>query len=382
MNLALEFRPRKFGEVAGQPWVSLVLEMMVAKGEVPPGLLFEGPRGTGKTSTARILAAALNCEDGSRPCGQCESCRAVRQAGSVDVIEVDAATNGRAEDIRRLCDLVTYDVGSRNRVVILDEAHGVSERGFDVLLKTLEEPPPNVTWVLVTTEPSQVPETIRSRCMGFRFKRVGVRDVTARLVMIRDARGLATGDDVLAAIAERADGGLRDAVMLLDQVSRAGVSALAQFHELTGEGDFSPGLLQVMASGRLGELYERVDELVCEVGDPLLITVRLARCLRDVMVLRAGGSSVTAQGEALKARRALASRLTEAQLVGAMRVLWDLQKIRSGNDPRMVLDLAVVMIAEQFAPARDRAQASPNGNGNGNGHHKASIEEIRALAGG
>lgn len=380
MNLALEYRPAKFGDIVGQPWVSLVLEMMVAKDEVPPGLIFHGTRGTGKTSTARILAAALNCAAESRPCGQCESCCSVRKAGSVDVIEVDAASNGRADDIRHLCDLVTYDVGSRNRVVILDEAHGVSSRGFDVLLKTLEEPPPRVTWVLVTTEPGQVPETIRSRCMDFWFKRISVSAVVGRLRLIRDGKGISIGDDVLTAIAERADGGLRDAIMLLDQAARAGVGSLSQFYELTGEGDFAPELLQVMASGRLGELYDRVEQLVYEVGDPQLITHRLVRCLRDIMVLKAGGTSVTAQGTPLRAREQLASRLSESQLVSAMRVLWDLQKIRTGNDPRMVLDLAVVMVAEQLAPVRARAAAIAAASGNG--HHPASLDDLKALVAG
>lgn len=380
MTLALEFRPRRFSDLAGQPWVSLVLDIMVRKNEVPTGLIFHGDRGTGKTSTARILASALNCTGVDAveiPCLECGSCRSVTGGSSVDVIEVDAATNGRAEDIQRLCDMVTYDVGSRNRVVILDEAHGVSRTGFDRLLKPLEEPPDRVTWVLVTTEREQIPPTIASRCTEFRFKRIGLRFVTERLVMIRDARGLRVSDDVLACIAERADGGMRDAIMLLDQASRAGAGTLDQFYEMTGEDDFAPSLIAVMATGRLGELYDATDRLVYSVGDPALITTRLVRCLRDLLVLRAGGSTVAAQGSALAVRQQLARRLSEVQIVGAMRVLWDLQKIRTGNDARMVLDLAVVMCAEQFAPQR---QAS-NGNTGGNGHQRATMEQIRQLAG-
>jgi DNA polymerase III subunit gamma/tau len=376
MNLALEFRPRTFSDIAGQPWVSLVLDMMVRKDDVPTALIFHGTPGSGKTSTARILAAALNCEaEGERPCLECDSCLSVRKGSSVDVIEVDAATNGLADDIRRLCDLVTYDVGSRNRVVVLDEAHGVSGKGFDVLLKTLEEPPPNVTFVLVTTEPEKIPETISSRSVSFTFRRIGLGFIVGRLKMIRDAKGLGIADDVLACIADRADGGMRDAIMLLDQAARAGCGTLEDFYALTGEGDFAPGLLGIMASGRLGELYDRVESLVYEVGDPLRITDRLVRCLRDILVLHAGGSTVTAQGEALAVRKALAARLTDVQVVGAMRVIWDLQKIRIGNDPRMVLDLAVVMMAEQFAPQRKQVASGSNG------HRKATLDDIKALAG-
>lgn len=373
MNLALEFRPRKFSDIAGQPWVSLVLEMMVAKDDVPGAMIFHGVRGTGKTSTARILGAALNCEREDRPCLECDSCNSVRKSNSVDVIEVDAATNGKAEDIERLCNMVTYDVGSRNRVVVLDEAHGVSRVGFDKLLKTFEEPPPRVSFVLVTTEPWQIPETIQSRATGFRFKRIGQKHIVDRLRMIRDLKGLNIQDAVLLAIADRADGGMRDAIMLLDQASRAGVQSLEKFYELTGESDFAPGLLSIMASGRLGDLYERLEQLVCEVGDAQLIAVRIVRCLRDILVLHVGGSTVTAQGEALAARKTLASRLTDVQVVGAMRVFWDLQRIRSGNDPRMVLDLACVMASEAFAPQRSQVTS------NGNGHRKAGMEDILAL---
>lgn len=377
MNLALEFRPRRFADIAGQPWVSLVLDMMVRQNDVPEGLIFHGPHGTGKTSTARILASALNCEgEGIRPCLECGSCTSVRSGSSVDVIEIDAATHGKAEDIQRLCDMVTYDVGSRNRVVVLDEAHGVSRTGFDKLLKTLEEPPPRVTFVLVTTEPEQLPDTIFSRAMDFRFKRISIGCVIERLRMIRDVKQLAVDDDVLACIAERADGGMRDAVKLMDQASRAGAGTLDKFYELSGEGDFAPALLLTMIQGRLAELYDKVEHLLCEVGDPLLITARLVSCLRDLIVIRAGGTNVAAQGEALRQRQAIAHSVSNVQLVGAMKVLWDLQKIRAGNDPRMVLDLAVVMCAEQFAPVRQQPAAV-----NGNGHRKATMEDIKALAG-
>jgi DNA polymerase-3 subunit gamma/tau len=377
MSLTLEFRPATFGDVVGQPWVSLVLDNMVRQGEVPSALVFHGERGTGKTSTARILAAALNCERENRPCLECDSCNDIRKTGSVDVIEIDAATNGRAEDMRKLCDMLTYDVGSRNRVVIIDEAHGLSPAAFDALLKPSEEPPERVTFVFVTTEVHQIPKTIMSRCMDFRFKRISARHVTARLQMIRDAKGFTVGDDLLACIAERADGGMRDAVKLLDQAVRAGVTSLQEFYDLTGEGDFAPGLVAAMQLGKLGDLYEMTDRLVCDVGDPQLITTRLVQCLRDMLVLRAGGTNVTAQGEALQARKFLASRATDIQIVGALRVLWDTAKVRGSFDARTVLDLAVVMCSEQFAPQRNQVSA----NGNGNGHSKASMQDIKALVG-
>jgi DNA polymerase III subunit gamma/tau len=146
-NLALKYRPRKFFDLAGQPGVSVVLAAMVAKNEVPQVLLFHGVRGTGKTSAARILAAALNCTGADAdevPCGWCEQCTAIRGGGSVDVIEVDAASNGTADQMRAICNQVRYSIGGLCRVIVLDEAHGLSRPAFDVLLKTLEETPSGV----------------------------------------------------------------------------------------------------------------------------------------------------------------------------------------------------------------------------------------------
>lgn len=373
--LTLEFRPASFSDVVGQPWVSLVLHHMIKKQDVPSALVFHGVRGTGKTSMARILGAALNCEAEDKPCMECDSCRAIRDGSSLDVIEIDAASNGKAEDITRLIDMLSYDIGSRRRVVIIDEVHGLSAAAFDKLLKPIEEPPDGVTFVLVTTEVQQIPETIMSRCMDFRFKRISAVHVLQRLQHIRDVKGLGIPDDLLACIAERADGGMRDAVKLLDQASRAGVASLDKFYELTGEGDFAPGLVAAMQLGALKDLYEMVDRLVCEVGDPQLILTRLVRCLRDMLVLRAGGTTVTAQGRALEARKFLAGRSTDAQLVGAMRMIWDTGKVRSSFDGRTVLDLAVVMCAEQFGQAAARQQVS-SASGPVNGSRKATLTDF------
>lgn len=385
-NLALKYRPQRFSDLAGQPGVSVVLGAMVAKNEVPSVLLFHGTRGSGKTSAARILAAALNCTgadtgdaDGEVPCGWCEHCTAIRGGGSVDVIEVDAASNGTADAMRAICNQVRYSIGGLCRVVVLDEAHGLSRPAFDVLLKTLEETPPGVVFILASTEPAKIPATIASRCVSFSFRRIGPRQITERLVMIRDAEGLTASDALIAEIAERADGGMRDAVMLLDQCARAAISDVAGFEEMTGITDFGPGLVRAMLAGDYGRLFQLTDQLMNDAGDPALITARCVRCLRDVLVLKADGP-LACSGAALAARRELAAALTPERCVAALRVMWDMQKVRA-LDARAALDLAVVMCAEQLRPASGHWSNGPVPV-QSNGHRKATMADIAAMGGG
>lgn len=382
-NLALKYRPQKFQDLAGQPGVSVVLGAMVAKGEVPSVLLFHGTRGSGKTSAARILAAALNCTGADAdevPCGWCEHCTAIRGGGSVDVIEVDAASNGTADAMRSICNQVRYSIGGLCRVVVLDEAHGLSRPAFDVLLKTLEETPPGVVFILASTEPAKIPATIASRCVSFSFRRIGPRQIMDRLAMICAAEDIVVSDELIAEIAERADGGMRDAVMLLDQCIRAGVNDVAGFELMTGITDFGPSLIRAMCAGDYGKLFLLTDQLMGDVGDPGLIWARLVRCLRDVFVLKAG-SPLACSGDALADRKELAAALPAERCVAAMKVLWDMPKIRA-LDARATLDLAVIMCAEQLRPASGHWSNGPvPAPLPSNGHRKATMADIAAMGG-
>ena len=388
-NLALRYRPAKFGEVAGQRATAAVLYAMAKKRTVPPALLFYGARGCGKTSTARILGMALNCggEPGSAsswPCGECPSCKAVADGTSLDVLEVDAASNGSVDQIHRIRELVQYGTAGEYRVVLLDEAHSMSRDAFNALLKVLEEPPPNTVFVLLTTEYGKILPTVASRCMPFPFARLSPAAIIARLEWICQDAGVPAAPELLAAIAGRADGAMRDAIMLLDQVASVGISTLEAWQELAGEEDFAPRLVSAAADGDHKKLFEALDQVVCHTGDYATITARLVACLRDILVLSAGGQ-ITEQGSALEDRRELAARLDAVQVVRAMRVLWDLQvKVRT-EDRRSGLELAVVMVSEQFTKlAYSAARGNGNGssNGNGNGHRpKPTEEDIMALEG-
>lgn len=181
--LALKYRPKRFDEIVGQKPTRAVLAKMIESEALPPSMVFAGVRGTGKTSAARIVARAINCEsdDGVEPCGLCGHCVAVENETATYVLEVDAASHGGAEAMRKLVDDAMYSAGADWKVYVLDEAHSVSSQGFQVLLKTLEEPPPRTSFILVTTEPERIPDTIHARSMFFRFAKITNDDIRARL---------------------------------------------------------------------------------------------------------------------------------------------------------------------------------------------------------
>ena len=202
--VARRFRPQTFQELVGQDEVTQSLRLALAQKKVPHAFLFSGSRGVGKTTSARILARCLNCEKGPTPdpCGECELCKSILDGSNPDVIEIDAASNNGVDDVRQLREHAGFaTMRSRYRVIILDEVHMLSKPAFNALLKTLEEPPPGVVFVLATTELHKVLDTIRSRCQVLLFRRVGERDLLERLRMIASKEGVAVPEDVLADIA-------------------------------------------------------------------------------------------------------------------------------------------------------------------------------------
>lgn len=358
-SLALKYRPRTFDDLVGQRPVQVVLRRMVETRKVPQALLFDGMRGTGKTTTARILAAALNCEGSPVPCGACVSCKSVYDGTSLDVIEMDGASNGLVEDIRHLREQVMYEVGGNYRVVLIDEAHGCSTPAFNAMLKTFEEPPLNTVFVLLTTEPGRIPDTVQSRLMPFTFHRIGTADIMARLQYIADCESIDADSALLQAIADAADGGLRDAIMRFDQLARVGVTTLAGYTDLTGDSDYGPALLGHLAAGDIAAAYDSAHQQLQRTGNPAVIADRLTDTLRDVLVLAAGGT-LTSQGEPLAARTRLAGTIDKITAVAGLRVLWDLKtRMRATDDPRIGLDLALAMLADTLHKPATRAASSP-----------------------
>ena len=291
--LARKWRPQVFNDVVGQKHITQTLQNAITSGRLAHAFLFSGPRGVGKTTTARILAKALNCAQGPTPtpCGKCDSCLETSAGHSVDVIEIDGASNRGIEYIRELREAVKYaPVGGKYKVYVIDEVHMLTNEAFNALLKTLEEPPPHVIFIFATTEPQKIPATIHSRCQRYGFKRISLNDIVGRLRLIADSEGITIGNQGLSMIARAAEGSMRDSQSLLDQaVSYSGMVIKDEDLQITlgkvtqsALQKFTAGLLDRDASG----LLTQVDELLEQGQDIRQFLSGVVEHLRNLLVVK------------------------------------------------------------------------------------------------
>lgn len=351
-TLTLSYRPNRFKEMVGQKHVRAILQSMVKSESMPPALIFGGIRGTGKTTSARILAAALNCHESSDgdACGACPSCKSVQNGNSMSVVEVDAASNGGVAEVRKIRDICQYAHDGDWRVILLDEAHSMTKEAFNALLKILEEPPPGTVFVLLTTEANRIIETVRSRSMSFEFRRITNSDIVTRLKEIAAAEEITAQDDLLDEIASQVSGGMRDAVMALDQCRRIGITNAAQYLELFGTKDSSEDILRAAALGDYPKGHALIAEQYRRTGDAFTFASGMTALVRDLLILRAGGTPDTDQSR-LAVRQELAGMLDQRALVRTTTVLWELQSRLSHfqTDHRAAMEMSFVLIAEAIS---------------------------------
>ncbi len=305
--LARKYRPQRFADVAGQQHVTVTLMNALIQGRIAHGYIFSGHRGIGKTTIARILAMALNCRNiiggnlrpSAEPCEHCESCVEIRAGNAVDVIEIDAATNRGIDEIRELRDAARYrPARDKYKIYILDEAHQITDAAFNALLKTLEEPPDHIVFMMATTQPEDIPQTVRSRCQHFSFHAVKMADILRELRSIAEHEGVAADDTALSLLAEAGDGSMRDALSIMDQaIASAPVEGArprldaAQIRELMGSVSNAvfERMLDAVDEGRSAEVITVANELLDAGNSPSQLARQCARYLRNCLMAKISG---------------------------------------------------------------------------------------------
>lgn len=366
----LKYRPQKFSQLFGLENVAEVLRKAVHKNKVGHAYLFHGPRGTGKTTTARLLAKAVNCKNPGtgednygEPCGECESCIAIQEGRNLDLIELDAASNRGIDDIRSLRDKVGLSPNiSEYKVYVIDEVHMLTREAFNALLKTLEEPPKHAIFVLCTTEPHRVPKTIHSRCQIFEFSRAGINDIVNKLQFIckQEEYNLSKGE--LQKIARAAKGGYRDAETLLEKVVVSGISVEDL---ISDQGDAAIFTQLLMEGNKEGALHY-LNQIVESGGNVSVFAENLIIYLRDLLLIQAGAGEelVEAGQEDYQKMVAQATNLERKHLLEFINLLVDaLGEMRYAVIPQLPIEIAIIELdlnpaAELSEPAVNEASKS------------------------
>lgn len=353
--LARKWRPQGFDDLTGQETVVTTLRNALSSDRIVHAYLFSGPRGVGKTSSARILAKALNCRErrGSDPCNHCQSCTEITNGSSVDVFEIDGASNTSVESVRELRETVKYaPAGGKYKIYIIDEVHMLSTPAFNALLKTLEEPPAHVIFIFATTEPKKIPPTILSRCQHHAFRRISRRLITEQLKKIADTEQIHIKDPAIDMIARGADGSMRDALTLLDQASSFSTDITeGELETLLGlpESDIMISLSETILKGDISRALSIIKELTERGGDFRQLTRELVEHFRNIAMVKITEDTqgllefTEEEGERLKDQ---SSGVTIEELTLLLTELLRLEgEVRNAINPRYTLELGLLRMS-------------------------------------
>lgn len=354
-----KYRPQKLEEVVGQEHIKKALKNAIELNKISHAYLFTGPRGTGKTSTARIFAKSLNCKEGPtiNPCGVCENCIDITNSTPMDVIEIDAASNRKVEDAQNILEKVMYaPVSSRYKIYIIDEVHMLSTTAFNALLKTLEEPPKNVIFILATTEVHKVLDTIKSRCQRFDFKRITTDDIVKHLRYIADNEKINITDDALFTIAKNSAGGMRDSIALLDQLSVLdGDEAIStdDINNLLGRLSFDTlnSLADKIVNSKPQEAIEELENIYNSGNEPVQILTNLMDYLKNLLIVKNCRKEIAfeltqANDAQIKSLSGQAENVETHQIVFLIDKCAEyIKELKLTNNPRLWLEVAIIDLA-------------------------------------
>ncbi|MFQ5453039.1 MAG: DNA polymerase III subunit gamma/tau [Candidatus Zixiibacteriota bacterium] len=361
---ARKYRPQLFSDIVAQEHVTKTLQNSIKNDRIGSGYLFCGPRGTGKTTTARILAKAINCVKGPSPtpCNECSNCIEITKGTSLDVLEIDAASNTGVDDIRLLRENVRYmPTSGKKRIYIIDEVHRLSGPAFDALLKTLEEPPPHVIFIFATTEPLKVPDTILSRTQRFDFKRVSVKEMTKNLIKIAQAERLKITETALSIIARKADGSVRDSLSLLDQIAAYATGSISDKEVVDALGlvdrKFLFDFITAIASEESTTALKLVKNIFESGVDPKDFVLELLEHLRILLILtndKKSGILLNINPDELQQYLKQADYFSVGDILLLMKITTDLNRDLkdSGLDERLLLEMNAVKMAETEATVK------------------------------
>ena len=355
-----KYRPQKIEQIVGQEHIKKALANSIQMDRISHAYLFTGPRGTGKTSTARIFAKSLNCVNGPTisPCNECENCKNITNSIPIDVIEIDAASNRSVNDADEIIQKVALQpVQSRYKIYIIDEVHMLTNQAFNALLKTLEEPPKNVIFILATTEVHKVLDTIKSRCQRFDFKRITTDDIVKHLRYIADSEGINITDDALLYIAQNSAGGMRDSIALLDQLSVLNSSdnpiSVDDINSLLGRLSFVSltSLFSAITSSNQNDALKILNDIYNQGNEPSQILSNLLEYFRNALILKTVGDKVSSMvvqlnQEQVKQLSEILPKIETHQLISLIDKCANyIKELKLTANPKLWLDVAVLDMA-------------------------------------